>query len=212
MCLEVSERKRVKAKGKSGRVSHFPSCKVERECGPMRTSRVAATFWAKRQVRKRGGANWGWPACCWVQRRYETHLIIHVNILTVVLTITETLLLELCYVYSQKFTVLKFANLISIFGKSIVWGICSRNVNDWFPEAHSALITWPGYHTLCREIAYPTTACARSAALWPTANFTALQHCNTPYQSPAAVQHGSEWPSNTNTYVRGKREVVEKTA
>lgn len=52
MCLEVSERKTVKAEGKSGRVSHFPFCKVERECRPMRGSAVAATFWAERQVRK----------------------------------------------------------------------------------------------------------------------------------------------------------------
>lgn len=38
-------------------------------------------------------------------------------------------------------------------------------MNEWLPEAHSALITWAGHHTLCGEIAYPTTACARSAAL-----------------------------------------------
>lgn len=52
------------------------------------------------------------------------------------------------------------------FVNSIKLGVnIERNVNEWLPEAHSALITWAGHHTLCREIAYPTTACARSAAL-----------------------------------------------
>lgn len=53
---EESESKReVEAGHEAEEVSHFLSCEAVRERGPMRVSRVAATFWAERQVRGGGG-------------------------------------------------------------------------------------------------------------------------------------------------------------
>ena len=47
----------VEAGHEGEEVSHFPSCEAVRECGPMRASRVAATFWVERQVRAGGRSN-----------------------------------------------------------------------------------------------------------------------------------------------------------
>lgn len=53
---ETESRGEVEAGQKGEEVSHFPSCEAVWEWGPMRVCRVAATFWAERQVRAGGGA------------------------------------------------------------------------------------------------------------------------------------------------------------
>lgn len=60
----------VKAGHEGDEVSHFPSCKAVWERGPMRAGRVAATFWAERQVRARGRSKEEahWPACYWMKK------------------------------------------------------------------------------------------------------------------------------------------------
>lgn len=87
-----------------------------------------------------------------------------------------------------------------------LYGVCLENLNDWAPAGpvgsyRTGRVT---RHTLCREIAFPRTACAPSAMLRTASNFTALQHCNALYQSPAAVQPRSWWPSNMDICYRAK--------
>lgn len=53
---ESESRGEVEAGQEREEVSHFPSCEAVWERGPMRVCRVAATFWAERQVRAGGGA------------------------------------------------------------------------------------------------------------------------------------------------------------
>lgn len=86
----------------------------------------------------------------------------------------------------------------SIFGESTVDDM--REEFEWrapggpFCSYRTCRVT---RHTLRREITFPRTACALSALL-RTANFTALQYCNTLHQSPAPAQPRSWWPSTTD--------------
>ena len=97
--------------------------------------------------------------------------------------------------FIQNFVILP---VVSIFGCIHCKGSAGGILNNWAPGGPFCSYRSGGvtHHTQWREITFPRAARAPSAMLQTAANFTALQHRKTLYQSPAAGQLRSWWPSN----------------